>query len=209
MSAVTAGRGRIDKRLAILDAAFAVFAREGYAQASVDVIAAEAGVAKATVYSHFQDKENLLLRAVEAQAERALARNLAVVDRLAEPGRELAALLEEVGYRLLECYVEARSLALWRLLASEVVQFPTLFEIVQVGVADRVADALADRFARLAVAGRLDLDDPVLAAEQFVSLLIGSMAGRTRLGSREVGAEELRAVTQAAVRTFLKAFGPG
>ncbi|WP_131770844.1 TetR/AcrR family transcriptional regulator, partial [Candidatus Protofrankia californiensis] len=53
------GRGRVDKREAILAAAFEVFARKGYEGASVDLIASEAGVAKPTLYNHLGSKENL------------------------------------------------------------------------------------------------------------------------------------------------------
>ena len=38
-----------------------LFARDGYERTSVDAIAAEAGVSKRTVYSHYGDKENLFL----------------------------------------------------------------------------------------------------------------------------------------------------
>jgi AcrR family transcriptional regulator len=58
-------RGRIERRQAILDGAFAVFTRHGYAQACVKEIAQEAGVAKPTVYSHLNDKESLYREAVE------------------------------------------------------------------------------------------------------------------------------------------------
>ena len=42
-------------------AALVLFARDGYERTSVDAIAAEAGVSKRTVYSHYGDKENLFL----------------------------------------------------------------------------------------------------------------------------------------------------
>lgn len=54
-----ADRGRLDKRRAIVEAALRVFAQVGYAQASLDVIAAEAGVSKPTIYNHLGSKENL------------------------------------------------------------------------------------------------------------------------------------------------------
>lgn len=133
------GRGRVDKRRAILDAAFAVFAREGYAQAGVDVIAAEAGVAKATVYNHFGDKETLLRETFGALAESALAQNLAAVERLSGRG-ELRETLEDVGLRLARCYCDERSRAMRRLLAAEAGQFPELLDIVQGQVAERVRD---------------------------------------------------------------------
>jgi AcrR family transcriptional regulator len=203
-----AARGRIDKRQAILDAAFTVFAREGYAQAGVDVIAAEAGVAKATVYSHFGDKETLLREAIAASADQALAENLAVVDRLTDRGDDLRATLEGVGLRLLQCYCDDRSWALRRLLSAEITQFPELLDIIHTRAADRVTEALADRLARLAITGHLHTPDPLLAAEQFLALLAGPMDRRARLGTRHVPNTELRTVARAAVHTFLRAFAP-
>jgi AcrR family transcriptional regulator len=203
----SASRGRIDKRQAILDAAMRVFAREGYGQAGVDAIAAEAGVAKPTVYNHFGDKENLFRQAIAADADRALARNMAVVDQLRSDG-EVRPMLEEVGFRLLQCYCDERSWALRRLLYAELGRFPDLIDIVRGRAADRVGEALADRLARLALAGRLRTCDPVEAAEQFEALLTGPMEARARLGTRQVPDAELRSVAVAAVRTFLQAFAP-
>src|SRR5690349_51695 len=94
-----AGRGRVDKRRAILDAAFTVFAREGYAQASLEQIASEAGVARATVYNHFGDKERLLHEAIAADADRAMAKNLAAVEQLTADRDDLRATLEDVAFR--------------------------------------------------------------------------------------------------------------
>ena len=202
------GRGRIDKRRAILDAAFTVFAREGYAQAGVDAIAAAAAVAKATVYNHFRDKETLLREAIAASADQALAENLAVVDDLADPGDDLPAALERVGLRLLACYCDDRSWALRRLLAAELNQFPDLLDIVHGRAADRVTGALADRLARLTVTGRLRTPDPLLAAEQFFALLTGPVDNRARLGTRRLPEAEVRTVARAAVHTFLQAFAP-
>ncbi|GAA3778183.1 TetR/AcrR family transcriptional regulator [Plantactinospora mayteni] len=208
MSGTIAARGRIEKRQAIVDAAFAVFARAGYAQAGVDVIAAEAGVAKATVYSHFGDKENLLREAIAASADQALARNLATIETLTDHSDDIRASLERVGIRLLECYCDDRSWALRRLLSAEINQFPDLLDIIHTRAAERVTEALADRLARLTVAGHLHTPAPRLAAEQFFALLTGPMDTRARLGTRHVPNSERRAVARAAVHTFLQAFTP-
>ena len=48
----------------ILDAARAVFSREGYAATSVEDVAAEAGIGKGTVYLYFKSKEELYLAAL-------------------------------------------------------------------------------------------------------------------------------------------------
>lgn len=208
MSASTGTRGRIDKRLAILEAATTVFAREGYAQAGVDAIAAEAGVAKATVYSHFGDKQNLLRESLMAEADRAAAANLAAVERLLEPGTDVRAALEDVAFTLLECFVDERSWALRRLVTAEVTQIPDLVDVFLTRAAARVNQALADRLLALSVAGHLSVADPTVAAEQFGSLLTGGMDARTRFGTRAVPAAELREVARAAVDTFLRAFAP-
>jgi AcrR family transcriptional regulator len=52
------------KRDGILDAACAVFSREGYAESSVDDVAAEAGIGKGTIYLYFKSKEELYLAAL-------------------------------------------------------------------------------------------------------------------------------------------------
>lgn len=48
-----------EKTAAILKGAMQEFLKQGYAATSMDKVAKAAGVSKATVYSHFGDKENL------------------------------------------------------------------------------------------------------------------------------------------------------
>jgi TetR/AcrR family transcriptional repressor of mexJK operon len=105
------------------------------------------------------------------------------------------------------CHCEERSVALRRLLNAELGRFPDLIDIVRGRAADRVTEALADRLARLALAGRLRKLDPTEAAEQFIALLTGPVEARSRLGTRPVPDDELWTVTRAAVETFLRAFG--
>jgi AcrR family transcriptional regulator len=57
----------------LFDAAAAVFARAGYADASAEAIAREAGMSKATFYEHFANKEECILALFDAAAGRTLA----------------------------------------------------------------------------------------------------------------------------------------
>ena len=202
----TTSRGRIDKRRAILDAAFDVFARRGYAQACVQEIAEVAGVAKPTVYNHLNDKETLFRSAMEAAAEAVTAENLEVVERLRAVGNDVRTDFEDVARRMLHTCCDERSRALRRLTFAEVAHFPDLVDLVQVRTAGQLAEALADRLARLSLAGVLRPCDPAVAAEQFLALLTGPIEGRSQLGTRKVSAAELRAVADAAVDTFLRAY---
>ncbi|MEV0248771.1 TetR/AcrR family transcriptional regulator [Nocardia sp. NPDC050712] len=199
-------RGRIDKQQAVLAAALTVFVRSGYTQARVDEIAAEANVAKATVYNHFGDKETLFRQVVQTLTDNALTANLAAVELLTKNGDDLPANLRAAGWQLATCYCAEESRALRRLVSAEASQFPDLLDIVD-EVPRRVLGALADRLARLSLSGSLHLDDPDLAATQFAALLTGSVDTRSRSGTRRIPDSELRVITDAAAATFLRAFG--
>lgn len=49
---------------AILDAACELLARQGYAEMSMDELAQQVGVAKATLYQHFDSKEELAIKVI-------------------------------------------------------------------------------------------------------------------------------------------------
>lgn len=62
------------QRQRLFDAAAAVFARAGYAEASAEAISREAGMSKATFYEHFANKEECILALADHGAERLLKR---------------------------------------------------------------------------------------------------------------------------------------
>lgn len=171
------GRGRIDRRQAIVDAAFRVFARHGYTQTGVQEIAREAGVAKPTVYNHLSDKEALYREAVEAAADRVAARSLAALDHLggasgtADPRPALTA----AATGLLDAVRCVEAAAVRQLAGAEAANLPDLAVSVRERTALRVRTALADRLARLALAGHLRPCDPDRAAEHLLSLLAGPL----------------------------------
>ncbi|MEU4342481.1 TetR/AcrR family transcriptional regulator [Nocardia sp. NPDC023852] len=207
MTGTTAARGRIDKRQAILDVAFTVFARRGYDKACVQEIADEAGVAKPTVYNHLTDKQTLFEHAVLAAADAVAAQTLAIVDELREPGEDLAPILTDVAYRLLEVCAGDRSRALRALTYAQLAAFPDLVDTILTRTSRNIAEAMADRLARLALAGKLRVTEPAEAAEQLLALLTAPLEARSRLGTRAVPEAELRDIAGSAIRTFLSAYG--
>lgn len=58
-----------EKTEAILEAAMQEFLARGYAATSMDKVASAAGVSKATVYSHFQDKERLFTALIQQMVQ--------------------------------------------------------------------------------------------------------------------------------------------
>ena len=109
---------------------------------------------------------------------------------------------------VVDCYCDPQSWALRRLLYAETPQFPDLLELTQAGVAEPVAQALADRLARLAPEGRIDISEPVLAAEHLTALLTGPPEARSRFGTRRVPRPERKAIAESAVAAVLSAFAP-
>ena len=68
-------RGQFDRsarkaltRERLLEAAARVYAQHGFGGATLDEVAAEAGLTKGAVYSHFGSKENLLLLQLACRA---------------------------------------------------------------------------------------------------------------------------------------------
>jgi AcrR family transcriptional regulator len=73
-------------RQALIAAAATVFARRGYHRASVEEIAAEAGMTSGAIYSNFDGKEELFLAIADAQVESRVAEIEAVGDAAAGDG---------------------------------------------------------------------------------------------------------------------------
>jgi AcrR family transcriptional regulator len=81
-------RGHFDRserreqtRTRLLDAAARVYARRGFAGATLDEVASEAGFSKGAVYGHFGSKENLLLALVEEYLAGQVTEQMALFDR--------------------------------------------------------------------------------------------------------------------------------
>src|ERR1700683_5836072 len=75
-------------RRLVLEAARRVFLARGYASATLDVIAEEAGFSKGVVYSQFASKADMFLALLEASISERAGQNERLAERL--EGRELA-----------------------------------------------------------------------------------------------------------------------
>lgn len=191
---------------AILDAATRVFLRRGYANASMDAIAGEAGVSKTTVYSHFGSKEALFGAIIEERCRRRLAPVAAGPRGAGEPRAALAAVAEEI----MEAMVAPDSLALYRVIIAEAPRFPDLGRITHQHGARAAIRSLARYLAEQTALGRLAVDDAELAAEQFFGIVMGFVQLRALLGVEPRPAPERAARhIRRAVDTFLAAYRAG
>jgi AcrR family transcriptional regulator len=203
-----AGRQRgVDKRRAILDAAAPIFGTQGYERASVDAIAAAAGVSKPTIYSYFGGKENLFRESVADSAVEQNGDALRVLQTLDVSPEGWQASLFEVGAKLVECQRSTCSMFLYRTIAAESARDPEVYRTVREKAGDPILDALTGRLAMLGNAGLLQVADPALAARQFFALINAQIPELTENGTRPAADEVVRRAVQAGVRTFLLAHG--
>jgi AcrR family transcriptional regulator len=201
-------RGRIDKRHAIMTAARIVFLRDGYTGATIDAVAAEAGVSKQTIYNHLQDKEMLFLAVVEDTLRHYSANALTAVAEFPEHPAELERELITVGWRITTSFLHEDALAMRRLLHTEVVRHPDLIGVWCRWGPPSVVVALSERFTRLVWAGYLELTDPDQAARQFFSLITYDSLLQYALGTHPITDDGLRQTASAAAHMFLRTYAP-
>lgn len=202
-----APRSHVAKRESIIDAAARVFCRQGFAGANIDVVAAEAGVSRQTIYNHHGDKENLFAAVVREVTERINAEVFDTLTTFPDKPVDLHAELTDFAKRMAcNCMCSRDGRFLRKLLQSEGERYPELFATWREDGPDRTNAALAARFARLALAGHLDLPDPDVAARHFMALVMSELHVTLLLGGTPTE-EQLHHAADGAVETFLRAYG--
>jgi TetR/AcrR family transcriptional repressor of mexJK operon len=194
----------LGKRAAILDAAKRMFTAHGFERVSMDQIAAEAGVSKLTVYSHFGDKETLFSAAIGAKCEEQLSKGLFAVD----PASSLREQLLGIGRGFVALINSEEALAIHRVVTTQ--PPPAKLGRLFWEAGPRRIHVAFESFLRDEIAaGALDIPDVHRASSQFFSMLKGEMHMLLLCGCCEaVDAAEIESHVQATVDMFLRAYQP-
>ncbi|MFD4182551.1 TetR/AcrR family transcriptional regulator [Rhodococcus sp. NPDC058514] len=204
--------GSTEKRNAILQAARKVFGRDGYARASIDVIAAEAGASTRTLYNHFGGKEALFTETLTGSASEVAAAQTAMVSRHLDDVTDLEAALVALGYDWVTSTVReqfADHFAMVRQINSEAAHFPAAsLQAWQEAGPRRVHRELAKRLEQLQAEGRLRVAKPARAAHHFVVLIGSEVSERTFGGVAPLDDADLREIVTDGVRAFLTGYLP-
>ncbi|MFI7633755.1 TetR/AcrR family transcriptional regulator [Nonomuraea sp. NPDC049400] len=196
------------KRRQIMDAARPVFLRNGYVGASMDEVAALAAVSKQTVYKHFTDKEQLFTSIILDTTGQVDGLAKLITAALDDSG-DLAKDLGELARQFLDALMRPDLLRLRRLVIAEADRFPDLGRTWYEQGFERSLKTMADAFGRLAERGLLSLDDPQLAAEHFVGLLLWVPVNKVMFwgGGDHYTEADLERLSEAAAAAFLRAYG--
>ena len=201
-----AGAGRpkdLEKRAAILDAGKRLFPTKGFDGTSMDAVAAEAGVSKLTVYSHFQDKETLFQEVLKAKCSEQLPHAAFELD----PGLPLRRQLMEIGRRFVALILSPEAMALHRMMTAQPSE--KMAQLFWQAGPQVLQNELTQFFDSEVAAGQLDMADTRRAAGQFYCLLKGEPHARMSFGCGGLPApKELEHHVTATVDTFLRAYAP-
>lgn len=189
----------------VLAGARSVFLRDGFEGASVDDIAREAGVSKATLYSYFPDKRLLFMEFAKAECSRQAEEGAAAVDM----NRPAAEVLIDAARRIVGFMMSDFGMRVFRICVAESDRFPALGQEFYRSGPEAVRRKIG-HFLELAVArGELAIEDVALAADQFHALCRGDLHDRMIFGiDAAFTPADIDATAREAVATFLARFGP-
>ncbi|MFQ3613868.1 MAG: TetR/AcrR family transcriptional regulator [Cyanobacteriota bacterium] len=182
----------LTKEEAILRGALQEFLEHGYAGTSMDKVASSAGVSKATVYSHFQDKEHLFIALIDQFTEQRMAVFLGLnQDSISEnqfqevnSTHELKTGLKQIALSMIHKVSEDEFiLPFMRLLMAESGRFPNLGKTFLTHMELRGLNVISEYLSSYP---HLKLKDPEAVARIFVGSLVHYMIVQEMLHGKEV-----------------------
>lgn len=183
----------------LLDSALDHFLEQGYERATIDAIAASVNMTKRTVYARYPDKEALFLAAVQRAIDHGAVSSERI--RTLESG-DLEETLTRFARMRIETVMTPHGLKLQRIINTESYRFPVILSMFYEKGTMPVIIALADIFRRETQGGHLALEDPMLAANVFISMVVSGPV-RAFVAGNSMSREEVDRRIRFAVRLFL------
>ncbi len=187
----------------VIDGAKAVFLREGFEGASVDEIARDAGVSKATLYSYFPDKQHLFLAVLETEC----AHQSEVEILLHASEQDVEDTLRVICKTLITFFLSRFGQDMFRVCVAEAQRFPelgrTFYDSGPKKWGRKISQFLDSPKAREV----LEIEDTLLAADQLAQLCRADLMLKVLFGIEKDPPEaEIDRIADEAVKTFLARF---
>lgn len=188
----------------VLAGARSVFLRDGFERASVDEIAREAGVSKATLYSYFPDKRLLFLEMAMAECRHHADEATAPIN-YADTAPEV---LRATARRIVSVLSTEIGLRVYRICIAEAERFPELARAFYRSGPLALRTSLAEYLQLAASRGELQIDDFEFAADQFIQLCRAGLHERLLFnGETKVPPVQQDRTIDGAVALFLALYG--
>lgn len=194
----------LKRREAIIEAARELFCEHGLAGTTLEMITAEAGGSRRTIYELFGNKDGVF----EAVIRDCTGRITSIMSDLAMSQKPMRDALIEFGETLMTVLTTSDAIRYLRLFLSEVPRFPHLGKVFYETGLMTGRKRIISYFERQISEGNFPDEDPVQAAAFFVSLIKSDYDFRqmTYVGW-EPQAKDLHAHVIAAVDMFLRGYG--
>ncbi len=188
----------------VLEGARDVFIREGYEGASVDQIAKDAGVSKATLYSYFPDKQALFVSVLTAECD--MNTQASMNDELFQlPVKDA---LFQMARGFLEFLFSEFSIEVFRLCLAESRRFPEIGRDFYLTGPRSAQDQLVAVLQTGRFQEELNIHDPEVAADQFLQLCRTDLVLKRLFGMvDQVNEEDVNKIAHETVTTFLARYG--
>lgn len=188
----------------VLEGARKLFMSKGFERTSVDDIAREAAVSKATLYSYFPDKRLLFSEVVRTECQR----------NPNTPGEDLSLgeppckVLYTMARQVITSYTSEISQQMFRVCVAEANRFPELGKLFYQSGPMSLRAEVRKYLTAATEAGHLNVEDFDIASDQFVELCKADLLMRAVfLNERNFSEPELHRVAAAAVDLFMARFG--
>jgi TetR/AcrR family transcriptional regulator, mexJK operon transcriptional repressor len=190
------------KQQMIVETAAFHFFLHGYAATAIEQVAADAGVSKVTIYNQFGDKRALFAAAVAGECEK--MRGHFSLDAM--PQGTIRERLTAIAEAIVAFLFRPEMIQFERRIAAETETEPAIGAAFLEAGPWRMKQAFGAWLGRATEAGELAIDDPLLAAEQFVSMCKGMGDLERRFGAAVTPEQSHQRIT-GAVEVFLAAYG--
>ncbi|MTI10370.1 TetR/AcrR family transcriptional regulator [Curvivirga aplysinae] len=196
-----------EKQLQIINAAKKVFLEKGFDIASMDMIAAEAGVSKRTVYSHYQSKENLFASIMN---DLCTSKRGDIIDEtemdacdLLPKDKSAEETLTIFGNTFLTYIYDPEVLAMLRIMIGQADKFPEIGESFYNQGPVMTQNMLTAYFEHTNGTGETKFKDTCIAAKSFISSLLGPTHLQCMFGGKSPSEEEISTHVDKVTSLFL------
>jgi TetR/AcrR family transcriptional repressor of mexJK operon len=192
------------RRKAMMQAAWELFMKKGYAAVSLDEIIRKAGGSKSSIYGFFGNKEGLLLAIIKDLTSDIL-QDMRLPDTEGLSSREA---LRQIGFALGRDILSDQGIGLYWLCVSISRRFPKIARAFYEAGPRTPQRVLAEFLKKESDAGRLRIDDPLRASEVFHALLLDYTHLAMSLNVQGPPTDkELKKIVDNAVELFLRIYG--
>lgn len=193
----------LEKRQAILKSAIELFYKKGYAYSSMDMISSCANVSKATIYSHFSNKEALFLEIVSTLKARFEKFSMYHYD-IKKP---LHVQLEEIAKQVLSFLSNKENIALLQIITIALIQQNKQGKKVKNENYDTIFFHLKIWLERAREDKKLFFDESTRVAHEFFGYLKNFAFYPQLYGEKILTKKEQDEVAKGSSKLILKLYG--